>query len=282
MSKSSRSFLTWLYYCPLKTRLTLDQVKGASLGQLWLELLRFYTLEFALEEHIISIRLKELLSREVKNWPRRRLAIEGKEWQKAHGLQKCPELTLSLFLVDPFALKRNVARSLNSQMVFEYIQERFRTAYKYFACPQRRNAAGYRRGQKMGKRSPQTEESGRKEAALVKKEEDEGKSEKSGWHNLKEDEESDSDDEDDHSDQSTKKDEKTLDVSLMDMALSEGSEPSFSPKTLLDSVKKGEEEEEEGRVLDVTSEELYYVFDKMIFTGGKVIIETHISLHLFT
>lgn len=49
-----------------------------SLGQLWLELLRFYTLEFALEEHIISIRLKELLPRELKNWPRRRLAIEGK------------------------------------------------------------------------------------------------------------------------------------------------------------------------------------------------------------
>lgn len=51
--------------------------RPASLGQLWLELLRFYTLEFALEEYIISIRLKELLSREMKNWPRRRLAIEG-------------------------------------------------------------------------------------------------------------------------------------------------------------------------------------------------------------
>lgn len=43
------------------------------------------------------------------------------------------------FFLDPFALKRNVARSLNSQMVFEYILERFRTAYKYFACPQRRD-----------------------------------------------------------------------------------------------------------------------------------------------
>lgn len=63
----------------LKTRLTLDLGKGVSLGQLWLELLRFYTLEFALEEYIISIRLKELLSREGKNWPRRRLAIEGKK-----------------------------------------------------------------------------------------------------------------------------------------------------------------------------------------------------------
>lgn len=52
---------------------------SASLGQLWLELLRFYTLEFALEEHIISIRLKELLPRELKHWPRRRLAIEGEQ-----------------------------------------------------------------------------------------------------------------------------------------------------------------------------------------------------------
>ncbi|XP_061681490.1 terminal uridylyltransferase 4 isoform X5 [Syngnathoides biaculeatus] len=94
-------------------RLSFELCKNVSLGQLWLELMRFYTLEFALEEYIISIRLKALLSREMKNWPRRRLAIE-----------------------DPFALKRNVARSLNSQMVFEYIQERFRTAYKYFACPQ--------------------------------------------------------------------------------------------------------------------------------------------------
>uniref|UniRef100_A0A8B9TP05 Terminal uridylyl transferase 4 n=1 Tax=Anas platyrhynchos TaxID=8839 RepID=A0A8B9TP05_ANAPL len=84
-----------------------------SLGQLWLELLKFYTLEFALEEYVISIRVQELLTRENKNWPKRRIAIE-----------------------DPFALKRNVARSLNSQMVFEYILERFRTAYKYFACPQ--------------------------------------------------------------------------------------------------------------------------------------------------
>uniref|UniRef100_A0A7N6B405 RNA uridylyltransferase n=1 Tax=Anabas testudineus TaxID=64144 RepID=A0A7N6B405_ANATE len=101
---------------------------GVSLGQLWLELLRFYTLEFALEEYIISIRLKELLSREVKNWPRRRLAIE-----------------------DPFALKRNVARSLNSQMVFEYIQERFRMAYKYFACPQRRVLRNKKAGRQVAK-----------------------------------------------------------------------------------------------------------------------------------
>uniref|UniRef100_A0A6I8P3V8 Terminal uridylyl transferase 4 n=1 Tax=Ornithorhynchus anatinus TaxID=9258 RepID=A0A6I8P3V8_ORNAN len=96
-----------------RSPLSLETPHQVSLGQLWLDLLKFYTLEFALEEYVISVRVQELLTRESKNWPKRRIAIE-----------------------DPFALKRNVARSLNSQMVFEYILERFRTAYRYFACPQ--------------------------------------------------------------------------------------------------------------------------------------------------
>uniref|UniRef100_A0A8B9FQ46 Terminal uridylyl transferase 4 n=1 Tax=Amazona collaria TaxID=241587 RepID=A0A8B9FQ46_9PSIT len=113
-----------------------------SLGQLWLELLKFYTLEFALEEYVISIRVQELLTRENKNWPKRRIAIE-----------------------DPFALKRNVARSLNSQMVFEYILERFRTAYKYFACPQSKDGIKSKpdtkkkeKGKMNNKKSPKAEE----------------------------------------------------------------------------------------------------------------------------
>ncbi|XP_035863191.1 terminal uridylyltransferase 4 isoform X3 [Sander lucioperca] len=255
------------HYSEGLTRLTLNLGKDVSLGQLWLELLRFYTLEFALEDHIISIRLKELLSREGKNWPRRRLAIE-----------------------DPFALKRNVARSLNSQMVFEYIQERFRTAYKYFACPQRRGTGGRQRGKKAQKQRAKLKK-------VDKKEEDDGKGEGSpsdqrGHRGFTEDEEPDSDDED-VSDSFRKKDEKTLDASLMDMVLNEGNKPSFSPNGLLDSDKEGEEEEEEeddddddddeeeeeeeeeeeSSVSDkdgpVASEDLHYVFDKMIFTGGK-------------
>ncbi|XP_048457639.1 terminal uridylyltransferase 4 isoform X3 [Rhincodon typus] len=96
-----------------KAALKFGSTHHVSLGHLWLELLKFYTLEFALEEYVICIRVKDLVTRENKNWPKRRIAIE-----------------------DPFALKRNIARSLNSQMVFEYILERFRTAYKYFASPQ--------------------------------------------------------------------------------------------------------------------------------------------------
>ncbi|KAM9324697.1 terminal uridylyltransferase 4 [Gastrophryne carolinensis] len=121
-----------------KCCLVFEQSHQVSMGQLWLELLRFYTLEFAMEEYVISVRVQGLLSRETKNWPKRRLAIE-----------------------DPFALKRNVARSLNSQMVYEYILERFRAAYRYFACPQsaqrsKSKADSKRMGKSLGKAEDQT------------------------------------------------------------------------------------------------------------------------------
>lgn len=168
-------------------------------------------------------------------------------------------------------------------MVFEYIQERFRTAYKYFACPQKRGTEGRQRGRKAGKQSAKIEETVRKEAASVNNEEDDGKDEKSG--SLKEEEESDSEEEDDGSDPSTKNDDKTLDACLLDMALCEGSKALHSPNDLLDSDKNGEEKEfEEDKVSnkDVTSEDLHYVFDKMIFTGGKVIMKQHSALCFVT
>ncbi|XP_054996688.1 terminal uridylyltransferase 4 isoform X5 [Sorex araneus] len=99
-----------------KSPLALEKPNQVSLGQLWLELLKFYTLDFALEEYVICVRIQDILTRENKNWPKRRIAIE-----------------------DPFSVKRNVARSLNSQLVFEYVVERFRAAYRYFACPQRKD-----------------------------------------------------------------------------------------------------------------------------------------------
>ncbi|XP_058511122.1 terminal uridylyltransferase 4 isoform X3 [Ochotona princeps] len=98
-----------------KSPLTLETINQVSLGQLWLELLKFYTLDFALEEYVICVRIHDILTRENKNWPKRRIAIE-----------------------DPFSVKRNVARSLNSQLVYEYVVERFRAAYRYFASPQRK------------------------------------------------------------------------------------------------------------------------------------------------
>lgn len=85
---------------------------SVPVGQLWVELLRFYALEFNLADLVISIRVKELISRESKDWPKKRIAIE-----------------------DPYSVKRNVARTLNNQPVFEYILHCLRTTYKYFALP---------------------------------------------------------------------------------------------------------------------------------------------------
>lgn len=85
---------------------------SVTVGQLWVELLRFYALEFNLADLVISIRVKELISRESKDWPKKRIAIE-----------------------DPYSVKRNVARTLNNQPVFEYILHCLRTTYKYFALP---------------------------------------------------------------------------------------------------------------------------------------------------
>uniref|UniRef100_A0A1A8DNP5 RNA uridylyltransferase n=1 Tax=Nothobranchius kadleci TaxID=1051664 RepID=A0A1A8DNP5_NOTKA len=217
-----------------QSRLTLNPGRDASLGQLWLELLRFYTLEFAPEEYIISIRLKELLSREVKNWPRRRLAVE-----------------------DPFSLKRNVARSLNSQMVFEYVQECFRSAYKYFASPQRKSVGGQPRKEAAGAQVV------RKGERCLIREEDRRKSDTSQRGRQEEDEESDGEDEE-GLDSSRKMGKKIPGVRLT--AASDGNKPPSSPNGLLDS-----DEEEESRVSekDASSEGLHYEFNKMVLTGGK-------------
>ncbi|XP_068032110.1 terminal uridylyltransferase 7 [Anomalospiza imberbis] len=90
---------------------------SAPVGQLWLELLRFYALEFNMADLVISIRLKEPVSRELKDWPKKRIAVE-----------------------DPYSIKRNVARTLNSQLVYVYILHCLRATYKYFALPQKKSA----------------------------------------------------------------------------------------------------------------------------------------------
>ncbi|XP_065512341.1 terminal uridylyltransferase 7 isoform X2 [Caloenas nicobarica] len=90
---------------------------SAPAGQLWVELLRFYALEFNMADLVISIRLKETVSRDSKDWPKKRIAVE-----------------------DPYSVKRNVARTLNSQLVYEYILHCLRATYKYFALPHKKSA----------------------------------------------------------------------------------------------------------------------------------------------
>ncbi|XP_042305695.1 terminal uridylyltransferase 7 [Sceloporus undulatus] len=93
-----------------------DHQCSVPVGQLWVELLRFYALEFNLADLVISIRLKEKVSRESKDWPKKRIAVE-----------------------DPYSVKRNVARTLNSQLVYEYILHCLRATYKYFAMPHKQS-----------------------------------------------------------------------------------------------------------------------------------------------
>uniref|UniRef100_A0AAY4DIK9 RNA uridylyltransferase n=1 Tax=Denticeps clupeoides TaxID=299321 RepID=A0AAY4DIK9_9TELE len=242
---------------------------NVSLGQLWLELLRFYTLEFALEEYIISIRLRELLPREMKNWPRRRLAIE-----------------------DPFALKRNVARSLNSQMVFEYVQERFRFAYKYFACPQSRNRdlgklrittqrTNLNLNHDQERKEMKSTDEGNRETAYVK-----------GQQGVNGEDESEEEGEHGEEDEGLSVKVKDLDLRGQEMSSftatdllksvkrAEGQElpsadsPHYPQNGLLDSAEEEEEEDGEKDLVtelqrDIPPEDLHYVFDRMIFTGGK-------------
>lgn len=190
------------------------------------------------------------------------------------------------FFSDPFALKRNVARSLNSQMVFEYVQERFRTAYKYFACPQSkdRDTGGRQRGKKTCKHGDMKPEEGDGEEVAEKSGggEHNGKEGNSLSSETGQKEEGESDEEDGA--------ERALNAGLMDLVLSEGdsstdgtgaepgttlehSSASPSPQNgLLDS-----EEEEAKHVSEkqghIAPEDLHYIFDRMIFTGGKVPVQ---------
>ncbi|XP_077330955.1 terminal uridylyltransferase 7 isoform X2 [Lithobates pipiens] len=97
---------------------------SASVGRLWVDLLRFYALEFNMGDFVISVRVKEKISRELKDWPKKRIAVE-----------------------DPYSVKRNVARSLNSQLVFEFMLHCLKATYKYFAMPQNKS-------QKLTKKKP--------------------------------------------------------------------------------------------------------------------------------
>uniref|UniRef100_A0A8B9LGX1 RNA uridylyltransferase n=1 Tax=Astyanax mexicanus TaxID=7994 RepID=A0A8B9LGX1_ASTMX len=240
--------------------------ESVSLGQLWLELLRFYTLEFALEDYIISIRLKELLPRDAKNWPRRRLAIE-----------------------DPFALKRNVARSLNSQMVFEYIQERFRMAYRYFACPQSRNGLRARRAKhrskaaRAGPSDPahiQTPRDSRGQANRAQERDGDSSGEEEE-ENEEEDNDDEDDEEEEEEDLETGDEEQCVSRGLTRLLVTESGKRDTSHQTSSPSPQNGllldsedEEQEEERRKVpeqsSIAPEDLHYIFDRMIFTGGKV------------
>ncbi|CAH1242765.1 ZCCHC11 [Branchiostoma lanceolatum] len=105
-----------------------------QLGALWLELLRYYSVDVELEDVVISIRKSSAITRVEKKWPHRRMAVE-----------------------DPFSTKRNTAKSLNSPAVFDFLTDRLKQAYMYFgvrkpasgACHQNRGKIGDRKSEKQ-------------------------------------------------------------------------------------------------------------------------------------
>ncbi|XP_022106957.1 terminal uridylyltransferase 4-like isoform X6 [Acanthaster planci] len=94
---------------------TLECQNVDSLGELWIKMLRFYAVEVAVEKMVISVRNREPITREELKIPNRRLAIE-----------------------DPIALnKKNIAKSLTSNTVFQYLMDRLQGALLYFGKPQK-------------------------------------------------------------------------------------------------------------------------------------------------
>uniref|UniRef100_H2Z1E3 PAP-associated domain-containing protein n=1 Tax=Ciona savignyi TaxID=51511 RepID=H2Z1E3_CIOSA len=81
-------------------------------AELWLDMLKFYALEYPIEDQIICICTRKNLARSDKNWSKKRVAV-----------------------VDPFSTKRNLCRSMAQPTVFSYMMLRLKAAVTYFYAP---------------------------------------------------------------------------------------------------------------------------------------------------
>ncbi|KAL3194914.1 hypothetical protein MRX96_045826 [Rhipicephalus microplus] len=84
-----------------------------SIGQLWVELLRFYAVEFKLSRRVVCIRRSQPMLIVEKKWNRRYIAIE-----------------------DPYSPKRNLARSIPSERMYLFLKRCICTSAIYFLQPQ--------------------------------------------------------------------------------------------------------------------------------------------------
>lgn len=87
-----------------------------SVGQLWVELLRFYAVEFKLNKRVVCIRKSQPVLIAEKKWNKRYIAIE-----------------------DPYSSKRNLARSIPSERVYLFVKRCLRSSAIYFLLPQMRS-----------------------------------------------------------------------------------------------------------------------------------------------
>lgn len=84
-------------------------------------------------------------------------------------------LTYLLLCLDPFAVKRNVARTVNSQQMYEYILHCLKTTYKYFALPREACLSDFTRLSIHSQQTSQTnvEDSGPQDSdCIIEEEED--------------------------------------------------------------------------------------------------------------
>lgn len=84
-----------------------------SIGQLWVELLRFYAVEFKLNKRVVCIRRSQPMLIVEKKWNKRYIAIE-----------------------DPYSSKRNLARSIPSERMYLHLKRCIYTSAIYFLQPQ--------------------------------------------------------------------------------------------------------------------------------------------------
>ncbi len=102
-----------VYETPEDSLSTWRSANTSSSAELWIELLEYYAIGTSGNDDVISVRVAGGLSRELKQWKGRRMAIE-----------------------DPFSTKRPLTRSVNSLRVLDFIEECFKIAYLYFGTVQ--------------------------------------------------------------------------------------------------------------------------------------------------
>ncbi|KAL1431563.1 hypothetical protein MTO96_014080 [Rhipicephalus appendiculatus] len=96
-----------------------------SIGQLWVELLRFYAAEFKLNKRVVCIRRSQPMLIVEKKWNKRYIAIEAMS-----------PLYLPPALQIPYSCKRNLARSIPSERMYLFLKRCICTSAIYFLQPQ--------------------------------------------------------------------------------------------------------------------------------------------------
>lgn len=90
-----------------------QKMNNKSIGELWLDMLRYYSVQFNTEKNVVSIRTtKPVRTHEDKHWGTLMMAVE-----------------------DPARPSLNLSRSVGSMKLFNTFMEQLRFTYKYFWIP---------------------------------------------------------------------------------------------------------------------------------------------------